>query len=221
MTAAGSTADALRPFSTPTVSDALDKLGVHGMVAGLMPVAKGMKMVGPAYTVRYVPVGAVSVPSGDWLDDVSSGQVAVIDNTGRTDATVWGDIMTSVAASRGLAGTVIAGVCRDSARCEELDYPVFSVGTYMRTGKDRVQLAETGGPVNIGNVLVRPGDWLVGDRDGVVVVHQEIVDDVVRIAAEISEKESSILTFALGTATLAEARERYGYHVLQRREADA
>jgi regulator of RNase E activity RraA len=211
--------ESLGALSTPTISDALDRLGVSGAASGLRPVETRMRMVGRAFTVRYVPVGPEVVASGDWLDDVSNGQVAVIDNSGRTDVTVWGDIMTTVAHSRSLAGTVINGVCRDSDTCAELNYPVFSAGTYMRTGKDRIQLAETGGVVNLAGVLVRPDDWLVGDRDGIVVVHQEVVEDVLRIGAEIVAKEKVILGHALDSGSLVQARERYGYHVLQRQES--
>ena len=75
------------------------------------------------------------------LDDVAPGAVVVIDNGGRLDATVWGDILTWFASARGIAGTVIDGVSRDYDRAAELSYPIFSRGTYMRTGKDRVQVA--------------------------------------------------------------------------------
>ena len=207
----------LARLATANLSDALDKLGVHAAPLDLKPITSSMRMVGQAYTVRYVPMGAVKSSSGDWLDEVDAGQVAVIDNGGRTDCTVWGDIMTSVSASRGVAGTLIAGVCRDISRCIELNYPVFSMGHFMRTGKDRVQLADTQVPVSVGGVRVDPGDWVVGDADGVVVVANAVVEDAISVAQEIAQREEHIQQLAVETGRLREARERYGYHELQRR----
>ncbi len=85
---------------TATVSDALDRLGLKGSAHGVAPLANGPRMAGPAYTVRYVPVGDPKGTVGDYIDDIPPGAVAVLDNQGRTDVTVWGDILTEYAASR-------------------------------------------------------------------------------------------------------------------------
>ncbi len=132
--------------------------------------------------------------------------------------TVWGDILTAMAADRNVAGTVIDGVCRDVARALGEEYPIFSRGRFMRTGKDRVEVAEVGAPVSISGVKVRPGDLLIGDADGVVAVPQEIEDEVLQICAQISSREVSILADVLAGVGIAEARRRYGYHLLQRHE---
>src|SRR5437899_752311 len=101
-------------LDTPGVSDAMDKLGLHGQAMGVMPLANYAKTtVGPAFTVKYVPASNPPGTVGDFIDDVAPGDVIVIDNDGRTDCTVWGDIMTQYAVQRGIAGTVIDGVCRD------------------------------------------------------------------------------------------------------------
>ena len=91
----------------------------------------------------------------------------VLDNGGRENATVWGDILTWVA-HREVAGTVIDGACRDTHLSHELSYPIYSRSYSMRTGKDRVQVEAMGGPVNIGDARVNQGDILRGDADGVV-----------------------------------------------------
>lgn len=82
--------------------------------------------------------------------------VVVIDNAGRLDATIWGDILTMVAHRRGIAGTVIDGVCRDISRAWNLGYPIFARDNTMRTGKDRVDLDQINVPVSIGGVRVAP-----------------------------------------------------------------
>jgi regulator of RNase E activity RraA len=210
----------LAAFSAATVSDALDKLGLRGSAHGIGPLSdNSARFCGRAYTVRYVNSGAKPGTVGDYLDDVEPGQVVVLDNSGRTDCTVWGDILTTMAADRGIAGTVIHGVCRDVARALELGYPIHSRGRFMRTGKDRVEVSDVQRPVTVGDVQVAPGDLVLGDADGVVVVAAEAEDAVLAIAREISEREAAIVTDILAGSTLADARARHGYHQLQREHA--
>ena len=206
-------------LSTATLSDALDKLGRPGSLLGIAPLQNGQRLVGRAYTVRYRPAGHPAGTVGDYLDAMEPGQVVVLDNGGRTDCTVWGDILTAVAHQRGIAGTVIDGVSRDVRRALELGYPIYNRGRFMRTGKDRVEVAEVGGPVTIGGVQVTPGDLLVGDDDGVVAIAAAAVDEVIGIAREIEARELAIVTEALGGTTIAEARAKHGYHALQRQDA--
>ncbi|MDH3445898.1 MAG: RraA family protein, partial [Deltaproteobacteria bacterium] len=103
-------------LSVAAVSDAMDRLGVAGQCLGIQPVAQGNKMAGRAFTLKYIPCGSVRGTVGDYIDDVPPGDVVVLDNAGRLDCTVWGDILTAVAHKRGIAGTVVHGVCRDVAR---------------------------------------------------------------------------------------------------------
>ena len=85
-------------LDTPGVSDAMDKLGLHGQAMGIMPLTDYTKVVvGPAFTVKYVPATMPPGTVGDFIDDVAEGDVVVIDNDGRTDCTVWGDILTTIA----------------------------------------------------------------------------------------------------------------------------
>ena len=208
----------LARLSTSALSDALDRAGRGGQLPGLRPLRPGPRMAGPAFTVRYQPAGFVPGSVGDFVDDVPAGAVVVIDNGGRTDATVWGDLMTTVASRRGLAGTVIDGVCRDVDRAAELGYPVFSRGAYMRTGKDRVQLAAVGEPVGVAGCLVRPGDLVVGDSDGVVVIPAEAADEVLGYARVIDEAEQGIREALARGVPLRQARAESGYHQLQRHQ---
>lgn len=201
--------------ATASVSDALDRLRLPGSAHGIRPLAPGQRVAGPAYTLRYVPVGATPGTVGDFIDDVPPGSVIVIDNQGRTECTVWGDILTSVAHDRGIAGTVIWGTCRDTALARELGYSIYSSSCFMRTGKGRVELVETGSVVALGDVQVRPGDLVIGDDDGIVVVPRERAAEVADVAASIAEVEDAIVRDARAGMSLAEARGRHGYHRLQ------
>jgi 4-hydroxy-4-methyl-2-oxoglutarate aldolase len=207
----------LAGLGTSTLSDALDKLGRTGVVPGLNPFRHDLRVCGPAFTGAYEPVDAAGGTVGDYIDDVAPGSVVVLDNQGRTDCTVWGDILTYVASSRGIAGTVIDGVCRDVARSVELGYPVFSRGRNMQTGKDRVRFARRDVRVRLGSVDVEPGDWIVGDADGVVVLSAAVVDEVTDVALGIEQSEDVIRAAVASGHRLDEARRHAGYHRLQSR----
>ncbi|MGU8078453.1 RraA family protein [Burkholderia pyrrocinia] len=205
-------------LDTPGVSDAMDKLVLHGQALGVMPLTDYPHVVvGPAFTVRYVPASVPPGTVGDFIDDVAEGDVVVIDNDGRTDCTVWGDIMTQYAGLRGIAGTVIDGVCRDVNKALRDNYPLFTAGRFMRTGKDRVQVEAVNATVGIGTVRVAARDIVVADANGVVIVPRGRAREVAEVARQIEGTESRIREqLALGK-TLGEARAALGYHTLQRK----
>ncbi len=211
--------DAWNSLSTAAVSDALDRCGIAGQCLGVRPLSSAFRLLGPAVTVRYAPRGAQGGTVGDYIDDVPAGSVVVLDNGGRLDATVWGDILTEVAHRRGIAGTVIHGVCRDVARSLQLDYPIFSRGATMRTGKDRVQVEACNVPVSLGEARVEPGDLVFGDADGVVAIPRVRQREVLDAALQIEAQESQIRAAVAAGARLDEARRSVGYHTLQRRMA--
>ena len=201
-----------------TLSDAMDRLGLAGQCARIQPRSNDFRMTGRAYTLRYGPASNPPGTVGDYIDDVPPGSVVVLDNGGREDVTVWGDILTEIGHRRGLAGTLIDGICRDVALCRQLGYPVFSRGHWMRTGKDRVQIEATGVPVSIGSVRVVPGDLVRGDADGVVILPAAHENAILDAAEEISRAEEAIRNLTRVGARLDEARKQHGYHHLQSRK---
>jgi len=216
------TADAIRTLSrmdTTTVSDALDKLGIAGQCIGIKPLDPLFRVAGPAFTVRYVPCGTRGGTVGDYIDDLDAGTVVALDNQQRMDATVWGDILTIVASRKNLGGTVIDGVCRDAPRAIELKYPIFARASHMRTGKDRVAVDAMQVSISIGGVRVDPGDFMLGDWDGVVVVPRERITEVADVAARIEQAEDLIRGAVERGERLDLARKNQGYHLLQTKEA--
>jgi 4-hydroxy-4-methyl-2-oxoglutarate aldolase len=204
-------------LDTPAISDALDKFGINGQCYRIRPVDRSFAMAGRAWTLQYGPSGKPSGTVGDYIDSIEEGAIIVLDNRGRDDQTVWGDILTEVAHSRKVGGTLINGVNRDSAKCVELGYPVYSKGVYMRTGKDRTQVEATGVPVEVGGVRVAPGDIVRGDCDGVVVIPREHEEEVLTTAEGIQAIEQQIVGAVRAGKSLAEARIQFGYHSLQTR----
>jgi 4-hydroxy-4-methyl-2-oxoglutarate aldolase len=204
-------------LDTATLSDALDRLGIAGQCHRIKPRDTRFRMTGRAFTLLYGPAASPPGTVGDYIDDVPPGAVVVLDNGGREDATVWGDILTEIAHRRGLGGTVIDGICRDVALCMELGYPVYSRGHWMRTGKDRVQVEAINVSINVGEARVRPGDLLRGDADGVVVIPREHEEAVLAAAAEIDHAERQIREAVRSGMRLDEARKHFRYHGLQTR----
>jgi 4-hydroxy-4-methyl-2-oxoglutarate aldolase len=206
----------VRKLDCATLSDAMDKLGIEGVCCGIKPRDQQMRMAGRAFTLLYGPVDPVNPGTvGDYIDDLGPDTVVVLDNGGREDCTVWGDILTVVAFEKGLAGTVIDGPCRDVQMCLKLGYPIYSRSYSMKTGKDRVQVDATQVPVNIGDARVCPGDLLRGDADGVVVLPRGREDEILDVAEQIEAAEEKIREAVRSGKTLREARVDFKYHALQ------
>jgi regulator of RNase E activity RraA len=205
-------------LDTTALSDAMDRLGVAGQCLNIKPLDHRFRMAGRAFTILYGPAGQPPGTVGDYIDDVAPGSVIVLDNGGRENATVWGDILTWCAHERKVAGTVIDGACRDTHLARELGYPIYSRSYSMRTGKDRVQVEAMNGPVNIGDARVEPGDILRGDSDGVVVLPKAHENAILDAAEEIDAIENQIRRAVAEGMTLREARAQLGYHQLQTRK---
>jgi len=204
-------------LDTATLSDALDRLRIVGQCEKIKPRDLRFRLAGRAFTLQYGPAANPPGTVGDYIDDVPPGNVLALDNAGREDATVWGDILTEIAHRRGLAGTVIHGICRDVSLCLELGYPVYSRDHWMRTGKDRVQVISSGTPVDLGGVRVCAGDLLRGDADGVIGIPRGREDEVLEVAEEIERAENEIRAAVRAGMRLDEARRQFNYHQLQRR----
>jgi 4-hydroxy-4-methyl-2-oxoglutarate aldolase len=209
----------LRGLSCTDLSDASDRLAIPVQCLGVMPLDRSFSLVGRAWTLRYGVVGADRGTVGDYIDDLGPDDVVVLDNAGRLDATVWGDLLTITASRRKVEGTVIDGVCRDVDRSIQLNYPMFARGNWMRTGKDRVRVEATQEPVTIGGVRVEPGDWMRGDGDGVLSLPAKRISEILDVAQQIHDAEEKIRSALAEGASLRDARASVGYHQLQTRRA--
>lgn len=178
-------------LSSAIISDALDKIGVHGTLQGLKPQTGAAKMCGQAFTAKYSVAPESLGRFADFLDEIPQGAVVAIDNAGRLDASVWGDTLSLFASVNGFAGTVIDGVCRDIDGTRALNYPMFSRALYMRTGKGRIGVESTQKPIRLAEVDVHPGDLIFGDETGVVVVPLARVAEVLEIAQAIARRDDA------------------------------
>ncbi|MER5223917.1 RraA family protein [Streptomyces flaveus] len=199
-------------MSCSTIADAMDAVHRDGAVTGLRRLSGDGVVVGPAFTLRYEPVTADSPGTlGDFVDDVPAGSVIVIENAGRDWCSVWGDLVSTVAHTRGVAGSVIDGACRDVAGSARIGYSIWAASTCVKSGRGRVRLAAVQEPVTVRGVTVDPGDWVCADESGIVVVPAKMADAVATEIRRIDEMEERVLAAVRTGAPLSEARAANGY----------
>jgi 4-hydroxy-4-methyl-2-oxoglutarate aldolase len=149
---------------------------LHGRITALRP---RMKVAGPAFTVEVRPGDNLMIHAAMAL--AKPGDVLVIDGKGDQTSALMGTIMMTACRQLGLAGVVVDGAVRDSLEIDEMDYPVFSVGTNPN-GPTKNNGGRIGHPVSVGGVTVRAGDFIIGDGDGVVVVEREALAALLPLA---------------------------------------
>lgn len=192
---------ALEDMST-TVSDILDGYGIDGAIptSYLKPVMPGSKIVGPAVTIRNIPVrktptqGAhdhdfIAMSTRDIYYIGEPGDVLVSDFGGNLEVSNMGGQSCTVGKSCGFAGNIVNGCCRDVSSIREMGYPVFCTGTTQITGKYRMECVEMNGPITLCGKLVEPGDLMVADDSGVCIVPYELAETVIEQAEQIAASE--------------------------------
>jgi 3-hexulose-6-phosphate synthase/6-phospho-3-hexuloisomerase len=191
---------ALDQVSTPNLSDAMHR---SGELAGLLPVLPGLKMVGPAVTVRTYP--------GDWakpveaIEHASPGDVIVIDAGGAPPA-VWGELASESCMQMEVSGVVVDGAVRDVDTIRNLRFPCFTRHV-TPTAWEPKGFGEIGVPIKVGGRLVNPGDWIVGDDSGVVVVPKSRAAEIANRAMDVLERENRLREEIRRKSTLSEVAE--------------
>jgi RraA family protein len=151
---------------------------LHGRIAALRP---RMKLAGPAFTVDVRPGDNLMIHAA--MAMARPGDVLVIDGKGDRTAALMGTIMMTACRQLGIAGVVIDAAVRDSLEIDEMDFPVFAVGTNPN-GPTKQVAGRIGHPVSVGGVTVHPGDFVIGDADGVVVVERDKLASLLPLAAK-------------------------------------
>ena len=164
----------LEPLPTAELADAAGF--PIAMDARIRPVWRGARLAGRAFTV-HTPPGEFQAMR-EAAERAPAGAVLVVDGAGDLRRAIWGDKMSAFALDRGLGGLVVDGAVRDVDGIEGLGFPVFAAGK-VPTGPGRDRPGELDGPLTCGGLQVRPGDFVYGDTDGVVVVPHEDHDEIV------------------------------------------
>lgn len=184
--------EALRGLDTCTVSDALDALGLPGVVPRLRSQSVRRRIVGRAITVQLAPVNAEPTRrhlGAAAVDAADSGSVIIVANAGRIDTAAWGGILSTGAASRGVQGVIVDGAVRDLDEAIELELPIYAITPTTITARGRYVEQSWNTPIAIDQVTVRPSDYVLADSSGVVFVGQENVTEIVDTAVRIAQRE--------------------------------
>lgn len=203
-----------REVATASVADAVDSVtGARGyMQHQIEPRTGAGTVVGPAVTVLEGPADEPAPPvhALDLIDESPEGSVMVIGIDGEPDVAVWGGLMTAGAVANGFAGAVLDGGVRDVTEIDrDFDFTVFARSVSPGTTVGRFRTLDSGVPVTCGGITVRPGDLVVADRDGVVIVPAERVDEVLAMAEDIERKEAEQTRFIRETGSLREGLAKY------------
>jgi len=190
----------LSKISTPNLSDAMHRGGV---LEGIKSVVPGARLIGPAFCVRTAP--------GDWakpveaIDLAKPGEVIVIE-AGGVGPALWGELATHSSLVKGIAGVVIDGAVRDTPEIRALGFPAFARLIMPNAGEPR-GLGEIGVPVKVSGVTVRPGDWLLGDDDGVVHIPREEAVEWTNRGMDVLERENRLRAEIQAGRSLASVME--------------
>lgn len=206
--------EGFRSVGTSTLGDILDEMGLEGVVCGLRPMKVGSVLVGPAVTIKQVSgvLGTYRIedfPVGRVIEYCKPGDVLVFDNGGREIST-WGGLASTAAKIRGIEGVVIDGGCRDADQIAELGFPVFTRHITPTTGKTRIKILELNGTIQCGGIRVGPGDIMVADGTGVVVVPQEKARDILEKAQAAEKAEEHFVEQLKKGKTFLEAQKTTG-----------
>jgi 4-hydroxy-4-methyl-2-oxoglutarate aldolase len=176
-----------RKLSSATVHEASD--GIGALSANIKPISPEMVACGPAITVNLRPGDNLMLHKAIYV--ARPGDVIVADAKGFTEAGAWGEIMAVAAQERGIVGLVFNGAVRDSQAMTELGFPAFSRALCIK-GTEKISLGWINHPLILDNVTIHPGDLILGDRDGVVVVKREDAAEILQRSKAREEKEKGI-----------------------------
>lgn len=200
---------------TPVIGDVLDLLGRNHqfLPPGILPLRPELGVVGRAMPVLVSPVyGPQPKPFGlltEALDQLEPGDVYVANGAG-VPAAAWGEILTQTARLRGATGAVLDGFHRDTPQVLAQNWPVFSRGAFAQDSSIRTAVTGFRLSIEIGGVAIAPGDLVVGDRDGVLVVPREVEDEVLERALTKASTENLVLAAIRDGMSSTEAFARFG-----------
>jgi 3-hexulose-6-phosphate synthase/6-phospho-3-hexuloisomerase len=191
----------LMQVSAPNVTDAMHR---KGAMSGIVSICGNVKMVGRAVTVQTF--------AGDWakpveaIDVARKNEVIVINNDGATHVAPWGELATLSCVKKGISGVVIDGAVRDVDEIRIMKFPLFAKAVVPNAGEPK-GFGEINAEIQCGGQYVRPGDWIIGDESGVVVIPAERAYEIARRALEVKKNEERIREEIRRGSTLSEVAE--------------
>ena len=208
-------------FDTCILSDAMDRLGLAGATIGVRPAWKCPKIFGRAVTMKLKPAG-IDRPTQHLgtaaIEIAKPGEIIVIENRVRTDAPGWGGLLSLAAKTKGLAGMVTDGPCRDVDECEMLGFPVYSNSVVPISARGRIVQESVNKEIQFAGVQVRPNDLVIADGSGVVIIPQEKVAEVIAAATDMADREAEMAAEIKSGKSILEVLEQRGYEALTKKK---
>jgi regulator of RNase E activity RraA len=192
--------------SSSAVADALDRMGLQGVLQGFASYTTHAAL-GTAFTVCLCDPSESSRGFSSYLEEVPSGALLVIDNAGRRGHSVFGGLMSAEAHRKGVVGAVVNGEVRDAAEAEELGFAIFARGRTPRSGRAVARVRSTNDPVTLGDVTIKPGDTVVADADGIVVVPAGHAEEALVLARFIEAADAAVFQRVRSGVPLSVARD--------------
>lgn len=207
--------EGFRRVATASVADAVDKIcGKKGFLdSAIVPRTSERKIAGPAVTVLEERTTEVVPPTHalELIDEAEAGSIVVISIGGDAEVAIWGGLMTAGAIANGLEAAVLDGAVRDITEIKrDFGFPVFARSASPGTTLGRYKTVASMVPVTIGDVTINPGDLVVGDIDGVVVVPADKAEEVLKMSQEIDEREAEQAKLIISSSSLKEGLAKYG-----------
>jgi 4-hydroxy-4-methyl-2-oxoglutarate aldolase len=178
------------------VSDALDRLGLTGVAPGIARLSTDTKLAGQVLTVKLETANgrlAERHLCTAAIEAAAAGDIIVVEHHSRTDCAGWGGLLSRAALVKKVQGVIVDGLCRDIDEGRELGFPVFARGVIPSTARGRIIETDFNCPINVGDITVRPGDWVIADGSGVVFLAADQVEAVLDQAEKLLAREAMLL----------------------------
>ncbi|MGE5217616.1 MAG: RraA family protein [Chloroflexota bacterium] len=211
----------LAKLDTCAVSDALDSLNLKGATWGVRPQWQCPRIAGRAVTMKIKPAGLEQPKQHLGTAPIEAAQpsdIIVIDNGGKLEFSCWGGLLALSAKLKGVSGVVIDGSCRDIDEARELEFPVYARGAVPMTARGRVVQESFNQEIQFAGVQCRPGDLVIADGSGVVIVPKEREEEVVAAAEKIFAKEQEMAAGIRKGHSGLEMLEKLGYEQMLNRK---
>jgi regulator of RNase E activity RraA len=213
----------LLKLDTCAVSDGMDRLGLMGATYGIRPMWPCPKIVGRAVTMKIKPMGLDKAKQhlGTLpIDAAQPGDVIVIDNGGRPDTSCWGGLLALAAKTKGISGVVIDGACRDIDESRDVGFPVYARGAVPMTARGRVMQETYNQEIEFAGVQVHPGDLVIADGSGVVIIPRSKEEEIVREAEAVAATEARMAEGIRQGMSVLEVLEKLGYEQMLDKDKD-
>lgn len=204
-----------------TVSDALDALGIKGATLGIRPQWPCPRIAGRAVTLKLKPQGTekpIRHLGTEAIEAADPGDVLVMELAGRTDVPGWGGLLSLAAATKGVAGIVIDGACRDIDDSAAAKFPVYARAVVPITARGRVIQDSINEEIQFAGVQVHPGDYVVADGSGTIIVPQARAGEVIAKGEEIAVREARMADAVRKGASIVTVMEQGGYEQMLNKE---